>query len=166
MNMSKTVRSLIKAPKALTQSGLTPDAFDTLIIQPALKQAGIDTSESDEVAHILSQLKITPVPWGDFLFSNRSATSRGRHHLAAKIHIRVSCEVFPNVRYTVAIRQAPHPLQSFCAVMAQNRQLLACSVVTPCTYVRVPSRVRPLHYYFCDVRVFGAEHKTNTTKTN
>jgi len=30
------------------------------------------------------------------------------------------------VRYTVAIRQAPHPLLSFCALWAQTRWLLAC----------------------------------------
>lgn len=34
-----------------------------------------------------------------------------------------------NVRYTVAIRQAPHPLQSFCVVTTQIRQLLACEIV-------------------------------------
>ena len=44
----------------------------------------------------------------------------------------------PNVRYTVAIRQAPHPLQSFCALMAQIRRLLACAYVllVLCTALR------------------------------
>lgn len=32
------------------------------------------------------------------------------------------------VQYTVAIRQAPHPLLSFCALTAQIRRLLACDL--------------------------------------
>ena len=33
------------------------------------------------------------------------------------------------VRYTVAIRQAPHPRLSFCAELAQIRRLLACDLL-------------------------------------
>jgi hypothetical protein len=36
------------------------------------------------------------------------------------------------VRYTVAIRQAPHPPLSFCSATEQIRRLLACDF-TPCT---------------------------------
>jgi len=34
-----------------------------------------------------------------------------------------------NVLYSFAIRQAPHPLRSFCVVMTQIRLLLACDFV-------------------------------------
>jgi len=40
------------------------------------------------------------------------------------------------VQYTVAIRQAPHPLLSFCALTAQIRRLLACDF-TPFTIIRL-----------------------------
>ena len=84
--------------------------------------------------------KITPVPWGDFFFWFERYRS--------------------NVRYTVAIRQAPHPLQSFCVVKTQIRRLLACDLGTPCTTYS-PSALRPLKWNFT---CFGAGHIKNSNK--
>ena len=47
------------------------------------------------------------------------------------------------VQYTVAIRQAPHPLLSFCAGKAQIRWLLACDLFHSLYYVQ-PHALRPL----------------------
>jgi len=61
------------------------------------------------------------------------------------------------VRYTVAIRQAPHPLRSFCALTAQIRLLLACDLFHSLYYVQ-PHTLRPLNYYR-----FGVRHIINIT---
>ena len=54
------------------------------------------------------------------------------------------------VRYTVAIRQAPHPRLSFCALKTQIRWLLACDLYS--LYYVQPHALRPLKYSF------GARH--------
>ena len=56
------------------------------------------------------------MPWGVFFFWYPTITRDGFESDDS------------TVQYTVAIRQAPHPLLSFCAVMAQIRLLLACDL--------------------------------------
>jgi len=58
------------------------------------------------------------------------------------------------VRYTVAIRQAPHPLLSFCVLTTQIRWLLACDLYS--LYYVQPHALRPLKYSF------GARHDINS----
>ena len=59
-----------------------------------------------------------------------------------------------------AIRQAPHPLRSFCVEMTQSCWRLAC-VGTPRTYVQ-PHALRPL--LLRATQCFGARHVTYYTK--
>ena len=65
-------------------------------------------------------MKNTPVPWGVFLFAGFEVYTPYEDKCFMSI---------TNGRYTVAIRQAPHPLLSSCALMTQIRRLLACEFV-------------------------------------
>jgi len=58
------------------------------------------------------------------------------------------------VRYTVAIRQAPHPRLSLCVAKTQIRWLLACDFNS--LYYVQPHALRPLKYSF------GARHDINS----
>jgi len=73
-----------------------------------------------------------------------------------KLRVDLLSQTTLTVRYTVAIRQAPHPLLSFCALMAQIRWLLACDFHS--LYYVQPHALRPLKYSF------GARHINHSIK--